>query len=345
MTLAVALDPEDSIARSYLGKAYASADLNQQAVRDQAFREWALAEQADQRDPTAPLYRAFAERALNRPAEALRDVQESIARNGNRAVYRSRLLIDSDLATRTTDVASIYRDLGFDQLALSEGYKSVNVDPANPGAHRFLSDTYLAVPRQETASDSELLQSLLLQPLNVQPVRPRLAREGLGILDLQSPVRIGFNEFSPVFASNGLSLLADAFGGTQGTYGENFVVSGIQDNVSFSFGQFFYRTDGIRDNNQLRRDIENGLVQVALSDRACSRNTAIQGLRAVMLVSVLIRIISASAMTEDLNTGSAGVSMWRRASPRRSGDKTDRHSGLSRLRFASTPRRMAILAK
>ena len=263
LVIAVALDPENSVARSYAGRTYAELRLY-----PDAFREWALAEAADPNDPTAPLYRAFAERALNRPTEALRDIERSIALNDNRAVYRSRLLLDQDLATRTTDLASVYRDLNFEQLALSEGYKSVSLDPANPGAHRFLSDTYLALPRHETASDSELLQSVLLQPLNVQPLRPRLAREGLGILDLGGPSRIGFNEFSPVFASNGLSVLADAFGGTQGTYGDNFVLSGIHDRFSFSVGQFYYRTEGIRDNNQLQRNIENALVQVALSDRA-----------------------------------------------------------------------------
>lgn len=262
LVIAVALDPESSVARSYAGRTYAELRLY-----PDAFREWALAESADPNDPTAPLYRAFAERALNRPIEALRDIERSVALNDNRAVYRSRLLLDQDLATRTTDLASVYRDLNFEQVALSEGYRSVNVDPANPGAHRFLSDTYLALPRHETASDSEMLQSLLLQPLNVQPLRPRLAREGLGILDLGGPSRIGFNEFSPVFASNGLSVLADAFGGTQGTYGENFVLTGIYQNFSASIGQFFYRTDGFRPNNQLRRDVENALVQVALSDR------------------------------------------------------------------------------
>ena len=267
MGIAVALDPESSVARSYLGKTYATLGLYATDFREGAFREWALAEAADPKDPTAPLYRAFAERALNRPVEALQDIQKSIELNDSRAVYRSRLLLDQDLATRTTDLASVYRDLGFDQLALSEGYKSVNVDPANPGAHRFLSDSYLAQPRHEMASDSELLQSLLLQPLNVQPLRPRLASEGLGIIDLQGPSRVGYNEFSPLFASNGLSLLGDAFGGNRGTYGENLVLSGIQDNFSVGAGQFYYRTEGIRPNNQLRRDIENGLVQVALSDR------------------------------------------------------------------------------
>ena len=262
LVIAVALDPENSVARSYAGRTYAELRMY-----PDAFREWALAEAADPNDPTAPLYRAFALRSLNRPIEALGDIERSIALNDNRAVYRSRLLLDQDLATRTTDLASVYRDLGFDQLALSEAHKSVIVDPANPGAHRFLSDTYLSMPRHETASDSELLQSLLLQPINVQPLRPRLAREGLGILSLQGPSRIGFNEFSPVFVSNGITVLADAFGGTQGTYGDNFVLSAIHDKFSFSAGQFYYRTDGIRDNNELRRNVENVLVQVALSDR------------------------------------------------------------------------------
>jgi tetratricopeptide (TPR) repeat protein len=262
LVIAVGLDPENALARSYLGRAYAALRMY-----DDAFREWSLAEMADPKDPTAPLYRAFAERSLNRPIEALSDIDKSIRLNGNRAVYRSRLLLDQDLATRTTDLASTYRDLGFDELALSEAYKSVTDAPTDPGAHRFLSDTYLTQSRHETASDSELLQSLLLQPLNVQPLRPRLAREGLGILDLQGPPRVGYNEFNPLFASNGLNLLADAFGGNRGTYGDNFVVSGIYDNFSLSAGQFYYRTEGIRPNNELRLGIEDVIVQVALSDR------------------------------------------------------------------------------
>jgi hypothetical protein len=263
LVIAVGLNPENAIARSYAGRTYAELRLYQDA-----FREWALAESADPNDPTAPLYRAFAERALNRPIAALRDIERSIALNDNRAVYRSRLLLDQDLATRTTDLASVYRDLGFDQLALSQAYRSLDDDPSNPGAHRFVSDTYLTMARHEIASDSELLQSLLLQPLNVQPLRPRLAREGLGILELQGPFRVGYNEFSPLFASNGLTLLGDAFGGNRGTYGENLVLSGLYDNLSFSAGQFYYRTEGIDPINRLRRNVENALVQVALSDRA-----------------------------------------------------------------------------
>jgi Flp pilus assembly protein TadD len=179
LEIAVALNPSSSILRSYLGKAYA-ADWRY----DPAFREWGLAQQRDPKDPTPWLYQALAERWLNRPGDALVNLQRSIELNDNRAVYRSRLLLDQDLATRGADLAGIYRDLGFDQAAVVQGYKSVNADPSNPSAHRFLSESFFGLPRYETASDSELLQSLLLQPLNINPPPPRLARQVIGVLPL-----------------------------------------------------------------------------------------------------------------------------------------------------------------
>src|SRR5207248_4697824 len=186
---------------------------------DGALRQWRLAQQSDANDPTSWLYQALAERSLNRPGEALANLQRSIELNDNRAVYRSRLLLDQDLATRSADLAGIYRDLGFDQAAVDQGYKSVNTDPSDPSAHRFLSEIFLALPRHETASDSELLQSLLLQPLNINPPPPRLSRQAIGILPLFEPTRIGYNEFSPLFASDRLGLLSDGFAGNFGTVG------------------------------------------------------------------------------------------------------------------------------
>jgi Flp pilus assembly protein TadD len=215
--IAVALDPARSLLRSYLGKAYA-ADWRYEP----AFREWRLARQLDPKDPTPWLYQALAERWLNRPGDALHDLQKSIELNDNRAVYRSRLLLDEDLATRSTDLAGIYRDLGFDQAAVVQGYKSVDTDPSSRSAHRFLSETLFGLPGHETASDSELLQSLLLQPLDTNPPPPRLARQVIGVLPLFEPTRIGYNEFSPLFASDGLGLPADGFAGNLGTTGGTF---------------------------------------------------------------------------------------------------------------------------
>jgi tetratricopeptide (TPR) repeat protein len=261
--IAVALDPASSVLRSYLGKAYAA-----QWDYDAAFRQWGLAKQNDANDPTPWLYQALAERSLNRPGDALANVQRSIELNDNRAVYRSRFLLDQDLATRSADLAGIYRDLGFNQAALVEGYKSVDTDPSNPSAHRFLSQTFFDLPRHETASDSELLQSLLLQPLDINPPPPRLARQGLAILPLFEPYRIGYNEFSPLFASDGLGLLADGFAGNFGTIGGTLLANGLYRNLSGSIGQFYSRTEGIHPNGDLRRRISDFIFQPALSDRA-----------------------------------------------------------------------------
>jgi hypothetical protein len=50
---------------------------------------------------------------------------------------------------------------------LVEGWRLLNIDPSNYSAHRFLADFYAALPRHEIARVSELLQSQLLQPVNI----------------------------------------------------------------------------------------------------------------------------------------------------------------------------------
>ena len=117
-------------------------------------------------------YDAIAKQTTNRPVEALQDYQKAIELNDNRAVYRSRLQLDSDLAARSAALARIYSDLGFQQRALAEGYNSVNIDPTDFSAHRFLADSYSVLPRHEIARVSELLQSQLLQPINITPIQP-----------------------------------------------------------------------------------------------------------------------------------------------------------------------------
>jgi hypothetical protein len=62
------------------------------------------------------------------------------------------------------------------------------------------------LPRLDTASDREFLQSLLLPPLNMLPLRPRLSREGLGILDPLGPARFGRDELSRHFLPRTASI-------------------------------------------------------------------------------------------------------------------------------------------
>ena len=78
------------------------------------------------------------EQTQNRPVEALRDLQKSIDLNNNRAVYRSKLLLDQDQAARGSSLARIYDNLGFEKRALMETAKSLSLDPASHSAHRFL---------------------------------------------------------------------------------------------------------------------------------------------------------------------------------------------------------------
>jgi tetratricopeptide (TPR) repeat protein len=258
--IAVSLDPGNSLIRSYLGKAYYEEKRDTKA--EGQFLE---AKELDPKDPTPFFYDAIMKQSINRPVEALHDMQKAIELNDNRAVYRSEFLLDSDLAARSASLARIYTDLGFQDLALAEGWKSVNADPADFSAHRFLSDSYSVLPRHEIARVSELLQSQLLQPINITPLQPHLAESNLAILDGAGPTDLSFNEFNPLFNRNRYSLLLSGIAGGNSTFGDEAVVSAVQGKVSLSAGQFHYETDGFRENNDQKQDIYNLFAQVALS--------------------------------------------------------------------------------
>lgn len=260
--IAASLDPNNSLIRSYLGKAYFEEKRDKLAKK-----QFAAAKELDPLDPTAWFYDAIRKQSLNRPVEALQDLQKSIELNDNRAVYRSRLLLDEDLAARSASLARIYDDLGFHQLALVEGWKSLNTDPANHSAHRFLADSYYALPRHEIARVSELLQSQLLQPINVTPVQPQLVETDLLISEGAGLADPSFNEFNPFFLRNSFAFQASGVVGGNDTLGDELVHSGIWGRVSYSLSQFHYETDGFRENNDQDKDIYNAFVQMSLSHK------------------------------------------------------------------------------
>ncbi len=259
---ATSLDPRHSIIRSYLGKAYYEEKRN-----DLAVEQFVLAKQLDPKDPTPWYYGAISKQIENNPVEALNDLHVSSNLNNNRAVYRSSFLLDSDEAARSASQARIYSDLGFDRLALIEGWKSVNTNPASHSGHRLLADAYASLPRHEIARVSELLQAQLLQPINTTPIQPQLAESNLGILDGSGPSALAFNEFNPLFVRNGIRFQTNLLGGSHRTLGNDLVLSGIQDKFSFSLGQFNYRTDGFRENNDQTHDIFDIFAQVAITPK------------------------------------------------------------------------------
>jgi tetratricopeptide (TPR) repeat protein len=260
LEIAASLDPNNSLMRSYLGKAYYEGKRGELDER-----EFDVAKQLDPNDPTPWFYSAIAKQTTNRPVEALKDMQKAIELNDNRAVYRSKLLLDSDLAARSASQARIYSDLGFQQLALVGGWKSVNTDPTNYSAHRFLADSYSVLPRHEIARVSELLQSQLLQPLNMTPIQPRLAESNLFLISAGGPGALSFNEFNPLFNRNGATVQASGMAGENDTWAGEGVVAGIYKKMSFSVGYSHFETDGFRINSDQKDDIVNAFVQLELS--------------------------------------------------------------------------------
>ncbi len=258
--IAASLDPENSLIRSYLGKTYFEEKRDKQSAD-----ELDMARQLDPNDPTPFFYDAILKQMSNRPVEALSDVQQAIELNDNRAVYRSRLLLDADLAARSAGLARIYGDLGFQQRALVEGWSSENADPADFSGHRFLADTYAALPRHEIARVSELLQSQLLQPLNITPIQPHLAESNQFVISGGGPANLSSNEFNPLFNRDRFALQLNGIVGENSTSGEEVIASGIYRNFSFSAGQYHNQTDGFRENNDIKDDIYNVFVQVSLS--------------------------------------------------------------------------------
>lgn len=260
--IAAGLDPLNALIRSYLGKAYFD---EKRGPLDG--KQLEIAKTLDPGDPTPWFYDAIRKQSLNRPVEALQDLQKSIELNDNRAVYRSRLMLDEDQAARGVSLARIYDDLGFKHRALVESTKSLSIDPTNHSAHRFLSDTYVQLPQRQIAQVSERLQAQLLQPVNVNPVQPSLSLKRLNVVSSVGPGEAAFNEFTPLFERNKLQLTLAGIGGSNNTQGDEVALSGLADRFSYSLGQFHYQTDGFRENSDIEHDIYNAFTQIAITNK------------------------------------------------------------------------------
>lgn len=262
LEIAASLDPANSLIRSYLGKAYF-----EEKRYPLASTQFDLAKERDPKDPTPWFYDAIQKQTQNRPVEALKDIQKSIELNNNRAVYRSKFLLDRDEAARGSSLARIFENLGFERRALMETAKSLSFDPSNHSAHRFLSDTYANIPRHEAARVSELLQAQLLQPINVNPVQPHMAVADLNIITNTGPSSPGFNEFAPLMERSKPQLVTSGVVGSNGTIGDEIVFSRFNERTSISLGQFHYESKGFRSNNDQNHDVLNAFVQHAATSK------------------------------------------------------------------------------
>ena len=258
---AASLDPNNSLIRSYLGKAYYEEKRN-----NIASSQFDIAKELDPLDPTPWLYSAILKHSENKTVAAYENILESIKLNDNRAVYRSKLQLDQDIAARSVSLANIYQDLGFEQLAINEATVSLSEDPNNYSAHRFLADVYAKLPRHEIALLSELWQSQLNQSAIINPPKPQRLSTAANII-YDTELSIGQNEYSTLLYQDGIKATIDSSVGSNSTKYNNLAVSGKHGINSYSISKFNYETEGYRVNNDFEQDLLNLSAQSNITDK------------------------------------------------------------------------------
>ncbi len=280
MQTAASLDPDNSLIRSYLAKGY-----YEEKRESEASKELAAAKALDPSDPTPYLYDAILKQTYNRPVEALQDLQESIELNDRRAVYRSRLLLDQDLAVRSADLASIYNDLGFEQLGAVTARQSADADQSNYSSHLFLAGSYRSLPGFASAYLSEVLQARIYQPVNVNAVRPDVVNETLSFNEytslIEQPRMRGYvgatygstdTDLGDLFDEGQLCRDADlnvgpceeiAEVGDSSPAGGDATVTLNRDRYAGSLSLTTFDEEGFRTNNDRSTDVVRGFFQYA----------------------------------------------------------------------------------
>ena len=159
ISTAVLLEPNRSIYLSYWAKM-----LYQLRRFDKAMEILDQAEKKDSADPTPHYYRALILNELNRPTQAIRSLHSAIELNDNRAVYRSRFLLDRDLASKNVDLSYMYDQLGLSEWAVSKAMASVKTDFTNHAAHWFLGGALNGTEDRTQCATNEFILARIMQP-------------------------------------------------------------------------------------------------------------------------------------------------------------------------------------
>ena len=235
LQVAAALEPNRSVLRSYLGKAYAHAGDDSRAEH-----ELLLARKFDANDPTSWLYLALLHQQQNRVNEAIRDLEQSEALNDNRAIYRSRLLLDQDAAVRGANLAGIYQDAGMEEVSAREATRAVNADYANYSAHLFLANSYnqLRDPNQinlryETPWLSEFLVANLLAPVGAGTLSQTVSQQ----------------EYSKLFQQDRFGVASSTEYFSRGAWVQSGSQYGNFGNFGYAVDTDYLSDDGQRPNN------------------------------------------------------------------------------------------------
>ena len=208
--VAASLDASNALVRSYLGKAYYE---EKRSPLDE--REYSVAKQLDPKDPTPWFYDAIAKQTTNRPVEALQDLEKAIELNDNRAVYRSRLLLDSDVAARSASQARIYTRSG---LPAAGPGRRLEIGQHRPTQllRSPLSGRLLLRPAPPRDRPGQRAAAVPAASAHQHHADPAAARREQPVLDQRRRSRaLSFNEFNPIFNRDGVT------GQVSGLVGEN----------------------------------------------------------------------------------------------------------------------------
>ncbi len=170
--------------------------------------------------------------------------------------------MDQDNASKSAALAANYQELGFDRLALVEGYGSLQLDPTNFSGHRVLADAFFGQPRHEIARVSEALQSQVWQPANAKPLPPLQLDPQPFILRGAEPITTALNEYSALFERDGTHVQGSAVVGDNSTLGDQLMLSAHYGAMSGSLSQLHYETNGLQSGWGLTRNSLNGFLQV-----------------------------------------------------------------------------------
>lgn len=236
---AVVLEPKRSLLRSYLGKAFSDAGRTTNAAS-----ELHLAKELDGRDPTPWLYSALLNEEQNRLNEAVAHLEKSIALNDNRAVYRSRFLLDEDRAVRSSSLANLYQNAGMPEVSVREAARAVSYDYANYSAHLFLAESFNALRdptrfnlRHETVWFNELLLANLLSPVGGTPLSQHVSQQ----------------EYSRLFERDRVGLTTATEYRSDGQWLETVSQFGNIGKLGWALDLEYQHNDGVRPNNELDR--------------------------------------------------------------------------------------------
>ncbi|WP_222862064.1 tetratricopeptide repeat protein, partial [Zoogloea oleivorans] len=232
--IAALLDPSNAELRSYLGRAYMEEERSKVAGS-----QFELARRLDPASPTPWYFDAFRKLLDREPLAAIRDGEQAVALNDNRAVLRAGTLLDQDRAARSASLGAAYQQVGFAAPAQVAAMQALDDDNQNAAAHRLLADAYADTPRFEGARLSELLQAQLRQPIGHWPLAPQFVMPAIPMLD--GPRAVSPDEATAFFDRKPTRFAASLAGGTRDTLSGSFVASHAWERAQLSIGAFDYR--------------------------------------------------------------------------------------------------------